>query len=201
MKKNNNIIKIERDPLKLFKKWFSLAKLKEINDPNAMSLSTVSSNMQPSSRLVLMKHFDQNGFVFNTNIKSKKGSEIKKNAKVCLNFYWKSIRRQIRIEGRATLLNIYEADLYFSNRPTGSKIGAWASSQSKSLKSRSELINRVKKFEKKYANIIIPRPSYWSGYIVNPNLFEFWKDMPYRLHDRIQYKKIKGVWKTTRLYP
>ena len=91
--------------------------------------------------------------------------------------------------------------MYFNNRPIGSKIGAWASSQSKSLKSRSELINRVKKFEKKYANIIIPRPSYWSGYIVNPNLFEFWKDMPYRLHDRIQYKKIKGVWKTTRLYP
>jgi len=201
MKNNTKILNLDQDPLKLFNKWFSLAKKKEINDPNAMTLSTVNTNMQPTSRLVLMKSFSNKGFVFNTNLESKKATEIFDNSLVCLNFYWKSIRKQVRIEGKAILLNKKESDIYFNKRPSGSKIGAWASKQSSELKDRSELLTRVKEYEKIYKNKKIPRPSYWSGFRIDPHLFEFWQDMPYRLHDRLLFRKIKGKWKTKKLYP
>ena len=201
MKNNTNILTLDRDPFELFNEWYSEAKEKEINDPNATTLSTVGKNLKPSSRMVLMKSFNEKGFIFNTNLNSKKSKEIINNSFVCLNFYWKSLRKQIRVEGPAKILDKTDADILFAERPRGSKIAAWASNQSSILTSRKELDTNVKKFEKKFKNLLVPRPSYWSGYIVKPTIFEFWQDMPFRLHDRIEYKKNKNTWKVKRLYP
>ena len=201
MKKNRKILKLDQDPFELFKKWFLIATKNEINDPNAMNLSTVGRNLQPTSRIVLMKLFDKQGFVFNTNMKSNKSKDIEHNSLVSLNFYWKSLNKQVRIEGKAIKLNKEEADRLFSSRPLGSKIGAWASKQSEKLKDRKELEIRVKKFQKKFKNIEILRPPYWSGYKVTPHLFEFWQNMPFRLHDRLVFKKINNCWKSKKLYP
>ena len=201
MKNNTNILTLDRDPFELFNEWYSEAKEKEINDPNATTLSTVDKNLKPSSRMVLMKSFNEKGFIFNTNLNSKKSKEIINNSFVCLNFYWKSLRKQIRVEGPAKILDKTDADILFAERPRGSKIAAWASNQSSILTSRKELDTNVKKFEKKFKNLLVPRPSYWSGYIVKPTIFEFWQDMPFRLHDRIEYKKNKNTWKVKRLYP
>jgi len=196
-----DIINTEKDPIILFKKWFEEAKQKEINDPNAMNLSTVSKSLWPSSRIVLLKSFDRNGFVFYTNTESKKGISININPQVSLNFHWKSLLKQIRIEGIAKLLTNKEADKYFDSRPEESKIGAWASDQSSELKNREELINKVKKYTEKYKEKNIPRPNYWTGFRVEPLLIEFWQDMPFRLHDRVEYKKNKNSWIIKRLYP
>ena len=201
MKNNAKILTLDRNPLNLFHEWYLLAEKKEINDPNAMDLCTVGKDLKPSSRMVLMKSFDGRGFIFNTNLNSKKSKKIKNNSFVSLNFYWKSLRKQVRIEGKAILLSNKEADTLFRKRPDGSKIGAWASSQSAYLKSRNELEKKVKKLKEKYNNKEIPRPSYWSGYRVVPKLYEFWQDMPFRLHDRIEYRKVNGIWKAKRLYP
>ena len=201
MKNNTNILTLDRDPFELFNEWYSEAKEKEINDPNATTLSTVGKDLKPSSRMVLMKSFNEKGFIFNTNLNSKKSKEIINNSFVCLNFYWKSLRKQIRVEGPAKILDKTDADILFAERPRGSKIAAWASNQSSTLTSRKELDTNVKKFEKKFKNLLVPRPSYWSGYIVKPTIFEFWQDMPFRLHDRIEYKKNKNTWKVKRLYP
>ncbi len=201
MKNNAKILTLNRNPLNLFNEWYLLAEKKEINDPNAMDLCTVGKDSKPSSRMVLMKSFDVRGFVFNTNLNSKKAKKIKNNSFVSLNFYWKSLNKQVRIEGKAILLSNKEADILFKERPEGSKIGAWASNQSAYLKSRNELEKKVKKLRKKFNNKLIPRPSYWSGYRVIPQLYEFWQDMPFRLHDRIEYRKVNGIWKAKRLYP
>ena len=150
MTEKTNLINIKKDPIILFNDWFEEAKQKEINDPNAMNLSTVSENLMPSSRIVLLKTFDKNGFVFYTNVKSKKGNSINFNSQVSLNFHWKSLLRQIRIEGIAKLVTNKEADEYFDSRPEESKIGAWASDQSSELKTREELINKIKKYTEKY---------------------------------------------------
>jgi len=196
-----DIINTEKDPIILFRKWFEEAKQKEINDPNAMNLSTVSKSLWPSSRIVLLKSFDRNGFVFYTNTESKKGISININPQVSLNFHWKGLLKQIRIEGIAKLLTNKEADKYFDSRPEESKIGAWASDQSSELKNREELINKVKKYTEKYKEKNIPRPNYWTGFRVEPLLIEFWQDMPFRLHDRVEYKKNKNSWIIKRLYP
>ena len=201
MKNNIKILDLEHDPYDLFKEWFELAKKNEINDPNAMNLSTVNQNFQPSSRMVLMKFFDREGFVFNTNMNSKKSKEIIHSSKVCLNFYWKSIRKQVRIEGFAEEINKEEADNLFNKRPEGSKIGAWASDQSNDLLNRADLEKKVKEYQEKFKNILIPRPAYWSGFRVSPDLFEFWQDMPSRLHDRLEFKKYQNIWKVKKLYP
>jgi len=148
MKNNAKILTLNRNPLNLFNEWYLLAEKKEINDPNAMDLCTVGKDSKPSSRMVLMKSFDVRGFVFNTNLNSKKAKKIKNNSFVSLNFYWKSLSKQVRIEGKAILLSNKEADILFNERPEGSKIGAWASSQSAYLKSRNELEKKVKKLEK-----------------------------------------------------
>ena len=148
-----------------------------------MNLSTISETLMPSSRIVLLKSFDQNGFVFYTNVKSKKGNSIKFNSQVSLNFHWKSLLRQIRIEGIAKLVTNKEADEYFHSRLNESKIGAWASEQSSELKTREELENKFKNYTEKFKEKIIPRPLYWTGFRVEPLLIEFWQDMPLRLHD------------------
>tara|TARA_Y100001970_G_scaffold287378_1_gene411904 strand:- start:2796 stop:3398 length:603 start_codon:yes stop_codon:yes gene_type:complete len=199
--KKRKLIYPALDPIKLFSKWLKEAEHKEINDPNAMNLATISKGLTPSSRMVLLKFFDESGFVFFTNIESKKGKSILFNQNVALTFHWKSLLRQVRIEGKAKIVSKIEADNYFNSRPIGSKISAWASNQSRHLKDRKEIIKNVNKYEKKFKNNFIPRPSYWSGYRVKPLLIEFWQDMPFRLHDRLEYKRRGHSWKINRLNP
>ena len=199
--KNNNLISLNRDPIELFSEWYEEAKKSEINDPNAMNLATINDNFKISSRIVLLKFFSDEGFVFFTNTLSKKGKSIKKNNSVALNFYWKSIQKQIRIEGEATLINEKLSDEYFNSRPEESKLGAWSSSQSSYLKDRSELLNKFNEVKDKFLNKTINRPLYWTGYIVNPDLIEFWQQKPHRLHDRVEYVKLKSGWQGRNLYP
>ena len=201
MNRNIPLINAESDPINLFNSWFKEASISEINDPNAMNLSTISKDLKPSSRMVLLKDFSQNGFTFYTNINSKKGESINENPNVALNFHWKSLQRQVRIEGKAKNVLDDEADVYYNSRAEDSKIGAWASNQSSVLSNREELENKVKYFKKKFENKKVTRPLFWTGYRVEPNLIEFWQDMPFRLHDRLEYKKIKNVWISKNLYP
>ena len=200
MLKHKDLIEQIKDPFELFKKWYDLACKTEINDPNAMTLSTVYNN-QPSSRVVLLKSYDKNGFVFYTNSNSKKGTSIQINNNVALNFHWKTQNRQIRIEGNANIVSDSVADSYFKSRPRGSQIGAWSSNQSADLSSREELLDSIEKFEKKFKDKDIPRPTHWNGYLVIPRLIEFWQEMPYRVHDRIIYTNTDNIWVTKKLYP
>ena len=200
MLKHKDLIEHIKDPFVLFKKWYDLACKTEINDPNAMTLSTIS-NKQPSSRVVLLKSYDEIGLVFYTNSNSKKGKSIKENNNVALNFHWKTQNRQIRIEGIANIVSKEVADSYFKTRPRNSQIGAWSSNQSDDLSSRDELIKSIKDFEMKYKDKDIPRPSHWNGYLVMPNLIEFWQEMPFRFHDRVLYLKSDNSWKIKKLYP
>ena len=201
MEENKKLIDIIDNPYPLFAEWFDQAKHKEINDPNAMNLATISEDSKISSRMVLLKSFDETGFVFYSNENSKKGRSILFNSNVAINFHWKSLRKQVRIEGRAEKISDDEADKYFNTRPEESKIGAWASSQSKQLQSRKELEDKILHYKNIYKKKPIPRPPYWVGYKINPLLFEFWKEMSFRLHDRVQYKKINNAWEKNRLYP
>ena len=200
MLKHKDLIEHIKDPFVLFKKWYDLACKTEINDPNAMTLSTLSNN-QPSSRVVLLKSYDEIGLVFYTNSNSKKGKSIKENNNVALNFHWKTQNRQIRIEGIANIVSKEVADSYFKTSPRNSQIGAWSSSQSDDLPSRDELVKNIKDFEMKYKDKDIPRPSHWNGYLVMPNLIEFWQEMPFRFHDRVLYLKSDNSWKIRKLYP
>tara|TARA_Y100001935_G_scaffold40456_1_gene32558 strand:+ start:98 stop:703 length:606 start_codon:yes stop_codon:yes gene_type:complete len=201
MSSEPNLINSNTNPLSLFEEWFEEAKKSEINDPNAMNLATISNDGKPSSRIVLLKSYSDQGFVFYTNSKSKKGKSIKNNTNVALNFHWKSLQKQIRIEGTVSLIENDKADEYYNSRPLGSRIGAWASMQSEELDDRSLLINRFKEYEKKFENNNISRPPYWNGYLVNPKLIEFWQDMPFRLHDRVEYIKQLDNWVSRKLYP
>ena len=189
------------DPIKIFSNWYRSAIKNEINDPNAMNVATVSKNMQPTSRMILLKEYDEAGFIFNTNTNSKKSEEIGSDNLVALNFHWKSLHRQIRIEGKAVILNNKDADKYFQDRPRESQIAAWSSKQSEILPNRKILNKRVHYYENFFNNIKIERPQFWSGYKVIPNYFEFWWDVKYRLHYRIVYKKNKNAWEKFMLYP
>ena len=200
MLKHKDLIEHIKDPFILFKKWYDLACETEINDPNAMTLSTISNN-KPSSRVVLLKSYDDDGFVFYTNSNSKKGKSIRENNNVSLNFYWKTQNRQIRIDGQANIVNDKIADDYFKSRPRGSKIGAWSSDQSNKLSSRQELIEKINEVEKKFVDKDIPRPPHWNGYVVRPFQIEFWQEMEFRVHDRLVYFKAKKFWETKKLYP
>ena len=200
MLKHKNLIDSSLNPFELFANWYDLAIETEINDPNAMTLSTISNN-KPSSRVVLLKSHDEKGFVFYTNSNSKKGKSISENNNIALNFHWKTQNRQIRIEGQAKIVSSEIADSYFNSRPRGSQIGAWSSNQSAELNARSELIDNIKKFEKKYEDQDIPRPSHWNGYLVKPQLIEFWQEMPFRIHDRVVYTLYNNKWKIKKLYP
>ena len=200
---NENLLLLNNitDPINLFKDWFEEALQKEINDPNAMNLSTISKDLKPSSRMVLLKSFDNNGFVFYTNINSKKGTSIISNPNVALNFHWKSMLKQIRIEGKAHQVTNKEADDYFNSRPEDSKIATWASNQSSVLFNREKLNENIKYYKKKFENITIIRPPHWTGFQVEPELIEFWQDIPFRLHDRLEFKKINGEWFAKKLFP
>ena len=201
MNQLKQLININENPFILFNKWFSEAKEKEINDPNAMNLATTGRDSCPSSRIVLLKSYSVSGFVFYTNINSQKGNNINENKNVALNFHWKSLSRQVRIEGVAKLVSNKEADEYYESRPKISRIGSWASSQSSELINREELENKVNDYQKKFEGKNIPRPNYWSGYRVSPNLIEFWQEMPFRLHDRVEFNISEKGWKGRRLYP
>jgi pyridoxamine 5'-phosphate oxidase len=201
MNHSKQLINIKDNPFILFDKWYAEAKQKEINNPNAMNLATVGNILRPSSRIVLLKSYNTSGFVFYTNLNSRKGIEIKKNARVFLNFYWKSIFKQVGIEGNAKLVFDKEADEYYNSRSKNSRIGAWASIQSSKLNNREELENNFKAYKKKFEGKKIPRPSYWSGFRVEPDLIEFWQEMPFRLHDRVEFIKSKKGWLGRKLYP
>ena len=200
MLKHKDLIDFTPNPFELFGNWYDLAIETEINDPNAMTLSTISNN-RPSSRVVLLKSHDEKGFVFYTNSNSKKGKSISENNNIALNFHWKTQNRQIRIEGKAKIVSEEIADSYFNTRPRGSQIGAWSSNQSAELMARSELMDNIKKYEKKYKDQDIPRPAHWNGYLVKPQLIEFWQEMPFRIHDRVVYTLLNNKWEIKKLYP
>ena len=191
------------DPFELFNQWYDDASKSEINDPNAMSLATVGENSMPSVRIVLLKSHNRNGFVFYTNLKSRKGTELSENPHAAIAFHWKTIRRQVRIEGRTESVTKNEADEYFQSRARISQIGAWASQQSQPLDSREQLLNSVKLLEKKYENVSIPRPPHWGGLRLRPTRIEFWHDGEFRLHDRFIFEKATNTeaWEITRLNP
>lgn len=189
------------NPIILFKEWFNLASEKEINDPNAMCLSTIS-NDSPHSRMVLLKDFDDNGFVFYTNYESNKGKDIQSNPNVCLNFHWKSLLRQVRIEGQIEKVSSVTSDNYFNSRHYLSRVGAWASNQSSVLESRELLERKIEEIKLKYPEgSAFPRPDYWGGFIVKPLKIEFWQDMPHRIHKREIYELKNGSWVYYNLYP
>ena len=190
------------NPIIQFKYWFEVDKNKEINDPNAMCLSTVSENGKPHSRMVLLKDFNDNGFIFYSNYESNKALDINKNSEVCLNFHWKSLLKQIRIEGTIEKLPSEVSDEYYNSRHYLSRIGAWASDQSRILESRKILENKIEEYKKKYPNENkVPRPPHWGGYIVNYNRIEFWEDMPHRIHKREVFELVNNNWKQFTLSP
>ena len=176
------------DPFELFEEWFEVAKKKEINDPNALALGTASKDGVPSVRMVLLKGFDKDGFIFYTNLKSQKSKELKENPNATMCFHWKSLLRQIRIVGKLNQVDDKVADDYYSTRSYESRIGAWASKQSSILKSRDELLNNLENFKKKYSDKDkVPRPDYWSGWNLKPSSIEFWLDGDNRIHERLKY--------------
>ena len=191
------------DPFELFKEWFEVAKKKEINDPNALALGTASKDGVPSVRMVLLKGFDKDGFIFYTNLKSQKSKELKENPNATMCFHWKSLLRQIRIVGKLNQVDDKTADDYYSTRAYESRIGAWASKQSSILKSRDELLNNLENFKKKYSDKDnVPRPDHWSGWNLTPSTIEFWLDGDNRIHERLKYSIDKnGSWIKSLLSP
>ena len=176
------------DPFELFEEWFEVAKKKEINDPNALALGTASKDGVPSVRMVLLKGFDKDGFIFYTNLKSQKSKELKENPNATMCFHWKSLLRQIRIVGKLNQVDDKTADDYYSTRAYESRIGAWASKQSSILKNRDELLNNLENFKKKYSDKDnVPRPDHWSGWNLKPSSNEFWLDGDNRIHERLKY--------------
>ena len=199
----DNCFKDLENPIELFDEWFNEAKKTEINDPNALALATSSKDGEPSARIVLLKDFNQNGFVIYTNLDSKKSTDIKNNPNASMCFHWKSILRQVRITGKIIKVSNKDADIYFQSRDYESKIGAWASKQSSVLKNREELYQEIKSYKKKYSDKNnVPRPSNWSGWNLNPNEIEFWLDGKNRIHQRLKYiKKQNGIWNRFLLSP
>ena len=188
-------------PFTTFEAWLAEAEGREPNNPTAMSLATVAADGKPSVRVVLMRGFDERGLTFYTNLESRKGHELRHSMHAAVCFHWKSMDRQVRIEGRVELVDAAEADAYFASRPRDSQIGAWSSRQSEPLAGREVLEARVAKYSALYEVGKVPRPPFWSGYRLVPEAFEFWEERPFRLHDRHLWQREAGHWSETLLYP
>jgi len=197
------MIRETADPLELFAGWYAEAEKSEPNDPSAMALATMGPEGTPSVRMVLLKGYDAAGFVFYSNYESRKGLHLLAHPKAAMLFHWKSLRRQVRVEGPVTKTTPEEADAYFATRARGSQIGAWASDQSRPLESRFALEKSVAEFGAKHLIGTVPRPPHWSGFRLQPNLIEFWQDGAFRLHDRLEYSRASAgaPWSTRTLYP
>jgi pyridoxamine 5'-phosphate oxidase len=193
----------ESEPFTLFARWLKDAEASEPNDPNAVAVATVDEQGLPNVRMVLLKGFDDQGFVFYTNFESQKGQEILGQKKAAMVFHWKSLRRQVRLRGPVEVVSDAEADAYYTSRPRGSRIGAWASKQSRPLEGRFALEKAVAEYTARYAIGEIPRPPHWSGFRIRPTSIEFWHDRPFRLHDRVEFRREdpKGAWNKVRMYP
>lgn len=193
----------QNEPFQLFADWLKEAEASEINDPNAVALATVDEDGLPNVRMVLLKGFDQDGFVFYTNFESQKGREVLGQKKAAMCFHWKTLRRQVRLRGPVEVVSEEEADAYYKTRARGSRIGAWASKQSRPLESRFALEKAVAEYTARYAIGEIPRPPHWSGFRIKPTSIEFWKDQKFRLHDRIEFRRAtpEGGWDKVRMYP
>jgi len=190
------------DPIVQFSDWFNDAKSMEVKNPEAMTLATATSDGRPSARMVLLKEFSTEGFIFYTNLNSNKALELSENPQASLCFYWRSISRQVRIEGPVIRVSERRADAYFVSRSRGSQIGAWASDQSRTLTNRNLLEQRVKDYESKFSGVEVPRPPFWSGYQLKPKLIEFWTERDNRIHERQLFKLDKNsVWQISSLYP
>jgi pyridoxamine 5'-phosphate oxidase len=192
---------VDPDPIVQFHEWFENAVEADLHEPNAMILATASTDGKPSARTVLLKGYDERGFVFYTNYEGRKAKEIEANPTCTLLFYWGELERQVRIEGRASRLSAEESDAYFASRPRGSRVGAWASEQSRPVEDRSILEERVRALEAEYEGREIPRPPFWGGYRVEPDTIEFWQGRESRLHDRLVYRREDGTWRIERLQP
>lgn len=189
------------DPFALFRTWFAEAEATEVNDANAMHVATVGPDGRPTIRVVLLKALDDRGFVFYTNTQSRKGVHLAAQQVAGINFHWKSLRRQVRVDGTVEPVTTQEADEYFASRPRGSQIGAWASQQSRPLDSRTTLEQAVQDATARFGDGPVPRPNHWSGYRIVPDMIEFWQDREYRLHDRITFTQSGDSWIKGRLYP
>lgn len=199
----NHDFTLSEEPIKLFGEWLAEATEREVNDPTALALATVDEAGMPNVRMVLLKGYDDAGFTIYTNFESAKGEELLTSRKAAMCFHWKSLRRQVRIRGSVEIVSDEEADAYYSSRPRGSRIGAWASRQSRPLESRFALEKSVAEFTAKFGIGEIPRPSHWSGFRIVPESIEFWHDRKFRLHDRMRFERDPehGSWRKTRLYP
>jgi pyridoxamine 5'-phosphate oxidase len=193
----------QRDPLVIFAEWMGEAAKSELNEPEAMALASVDEQGRADVRMVLLKGADANGFVFYTNLDSAKGRELATHPHAALCFHWKTLRRQVRVRGPATRVSDAEADAYFATRPKDSQIGAWASAQSRPMEGRFAFEREIARYAARYAFTTVPRPPHWSGFRVTPLEMEFWRDRPFRLHDRLLYRREApgSPWRTERLYP
>ncbi|MEM1138103.1 MAG: pyridoxamine 5'-phosphate oxidase [Bacteroidota bacterium] len=199
--KELDVSQVADDPITQFKKWFREVLAAEVPEPNAMNVATVSNDGHPTSRILLLKGIEDEGFVFYTNYLSRKGNELSNNPNVCLNFFWAELERQVRIEGKAEKVTSDTSDVYFNSRPRGSQIGAHVSPQSQKLENREVLIEKEKALVKEFADRDVPRPQHWGGYHVTPTLVEFWQGRPSRLHDRVVYIWNDRQWEISRLAP
>lgn len=194
--------KLTENPFTLFARWFEEAKGAEINDPDAMAIASVDADGTPSVRMVLLKDVSEDGFVFYTNYESRKSGELLATGKAAFVMHWKSLRRQVRVVGSVQKASAEQSDAYFATRHRGSRIGAWASAQSKPIETRAELAAAVEEVEARFADVDVPRPAHWGGFIIKPQEIEFWADGAYRLHDRFRYiQDDAGNWVATRLNP
>jgi len=195
------MIRDAENPIELFEEWLAEAGKSEPTDANAVAVATTTPDGKPSLRMVLLKHVDDGGFVFYTNLGSRKAQQLSANAHAAMCFHWKSLTRQVRVEGHVERVSDEEADSYYASRPRMSQIGAWASKQSQPLEGRFELEARIAEYTAKFNIGSIPRPEFWSGFRLVPDLIEFWQDQKFRLHDRLVYHRENDQWKTQRLFP